>query len=248
VGEFFSALFADRSEDTLKARAAAAALAPASHYQAVSVSVHQGEAGGGESFWHELSHRCRAFEDQGCVWTAFAGIASVIIPLDGQNDVLEIAGQLERFAQEAGGKRVIVTVGGRQAGVTGIKATLEEANGMLAVSRHRGLEGVIRPLDVVVPALLAASPRLANELVVMLEPLIEEDRRGRAALLQTLHTYVACSLSVHRTAEQLFVHRNTVRSRLRRIEELLGTRIADVKLPIELALVAHEMRLAEAGV
>ena len=54
-----------------------------------------------------------------------------------------------------------------------------------------------------------------------LAPLIDHDDRHGAALM-TLSTYLAEDGSPTATAEALFVHRNTLRNRLRLIEELTG--------------------------
>jgi len=59
--------------------------------------------------------------------------------------------------------------------------------------------------------------------------------------VHTLRTYLAEGLSVHRTAQTLVVHRNTVRSRLKRIETLVGGDISALKLPLELALLATDL-------
>ena len=56
-----------------------------------------------------------------------------------------------------------------------------------------------------------------QKVVELLEPL-----RDHAPLLETLRTYFAANMNVADAAVQLNVHRNTVRYRLARIEELLG--------------------------
>jgi Purine catabolism regulatory protein-like family/PucR C-terminal helix-turn-helix domain/GGDEF-like domain len=52
--------------------------------------------------------------------------------------------------------------------------------------------------------------------------LLDADRRGHSDLLRTLETYLACGGSVADAAAELFVHRNTLRKRVARIEEILG--------------------------
>jgi purine catabolism regulator len=56
----------------------------------------------------------------------------------------------------------------------------------------------------------------------MLEPLLSYDDRHNSELVQTLRVYLASDRNVGSSAEQLFVHRNTLRYRLRQVEELLG--------------------------
>jgi purine catabolism regulator len=52
--------------------------------------------------------------------------------------------------------------------------------------------------------------------------LLDVDRRGHSDLLRTLETYLACGGSAVDAAAALFVHRNTLRKRVARIEEILG--------------------------
>jgi sugar diacid utilization regulator len=55
-----------------------------------------------------------------------------------------------------------------------------------------------------------------------LAPLLDHDERYGAALMTTFRTYLAQDCSPTATAEALFVHRNTLRNRLRLIEQLTG--------------------------
>ncbi len=52
--------------------------------------------------------------------------------------------------------------------------------------------------------------------------LLDADRRGHSDLLRTLETYLACGGSAVDAAAELYVHRNTLRKRVARIEEILG--------------------------
>ena len=56
----------------------------------------------------------------------------------------------------------------------------------------------------------------------LLGPLVAYDDRHRAELLPTLREYLACSGSWNVCAAKMYVHVNTVRYRIRRIEELTG--------------------------
>jgi hypothetical protein len=56
----------------------------------------------------------------------------------------------------------------------------------------------------------------------LLGPLVAYDERHRAELLPTLREFLACSGSWHACAATMYVHVNTVRYRIRRIEELTG--------------------------
>lgn len=69
-----------------------------------------------------------------------------------------------------------------------------------------------------------------------------------APLRETLTAYVRCGGSVARTAEVLYVHRNTVRYRLRRMEQFTGLdlRRPEDRLLCELVLLAERVESASA--
>ena len=56
----------------------------------------------------------------------------------------------------------------------------------------------------------------------LLGPLLAYDDQHRAELLPTLREFLACSGSWNACAAKMYVHVNTVRYRIRRIEELTG--------------------------
>jgi DNA-binding PucR family transcriptional regulator len=56
----------------------------------------------------------------------------------------------------------------------------------------------------------------------LLGPLLAYDDHHRAELLPTLREFLACSGSWNTCAAKMYVHVNTVRYRIRRIEELTG--------------------------
>jgi DNA-binding PucR family transcriptional regulator len=72
---------------------------------------------------------------------------------------------------------------------------------------------------------------------VAVDQLIAYDTRRRTALLDTLERYLAERRSVIESARALFIHPNTLRQRLARIEELTGIELdRDDLLSLELAI------------
>ena len=61
----------------------------------------------------------------------------------------------------------------------------------------------------------------------MLRPVLAQPEADREVLLETLRTWYAEKGSTSTAAARLYVHRNTVRYRLRRIEELTGEDLSD---------------------
>lgn len=64
------------------------------------------------------------------------------------------------------------------------------------------------------------------------------DSKNHTELLQTLRQYLACDGNVQQVAARMFIHRNTVNFRIRKIRELTGCRLGtlDEKLRYQLAL------------
>jgi DNA-binding PucR family transcriptional regulator len=61
----------------------------------------------------------------------------------------------------------------------------------------------------------------------VLGPVLDKDARTGSALLQTLEAYLGCGCDARACAAELFVHVNTVKYRLRQVEELCDLRLRD---------------------
>ncbi len=79
-----------------------------------------------------------------------------------------------------------------------------------------------------------------------LQRLAEYDRRHQAQLLLTLEEYLRRRGNIAAAAQTLYVHPNTLRQRLRRIQDLTGLDVADedwLMIEIELKLLRLEQAL-----
>ncbi|MFF0476340.1 PucR family transcriptional regulator [Streptomyces sp. NPDC004284] len=95
-----------------------------------------------------------------------------------------------------------------------------------------GLEGtgpgVARFDDNPLAMVVAAAPAEAAHLMeVVLRPVLDLPAAERSRLLRTLEHWFAAAGSAGGAAKSLFVHPNTVRYRLRRVEELTGRSLSD---------------------
>ncbi len=70
----------------------------------------------------------------------------------------------------------------------------------------------------------------------ILGPLQAADAAGGTAYMDFLHTWLSCDCSTQRTAEQLFLHRNTVEYHLRRIGALLHMDMGNLNVRLQLSL------------
>lgn len=84
---------------------------------------------------------------------------------------------------------------------------------------------------------IAAADAPRDRMQAAVDRLIDYDRRRRTALLDTLERYLSERRSVIESARALFIHPNTLRQRLGRIEELTGLALdRDDLLSLELAI------------
>ncbi len=134
-----------------------------------------------------------------------------------------------RPAFESDRSRVRVTVGvsAPAEGVTALAGALHEAGSArrLAALRSTAALSVVTSDEVASHELLLATVPgsvLRSFRDRLLGPLLAYDDRHRAELLPTLREFLACSGSWNACAAKMYVHVNTVRYRIRRIEELTG--------------------------
>lgn len=66
-----------------------------------------------------------------------------------------------------------------------------------------------------------SSPHLKNFFLNALQPLKDFDAQNNASLFDTLNMYFQCGFSIADAANALYIHRNTMSSRLKKIRELL---------------------------
>jgi len=128
--------------------------------------------------------------------------------------------------------RLAVGVSGPAESVTALPGALHEAGSArrLAALRLAGLDGtsaisVVTSDEVASHELLLATVPasvLRSFRERLLGPLLAYDDQHRAELLPTLREFLACSGSWNACAVRMYVHVNTVRYRIRRIEELTG--------------------------
>lgn len=107
-----------------------------------------------------------------------------------------------------------------------------------------GLTGATAYRQVPVEALLVREPAGAADLArLVLGPVLDLPEDDRRVLIDTAFAWIDCNGSTSRTAELLHYHRNTVRYRLRRLEELSGRSFSDPRGTAELFAALHAARL-----
>jgi hypothetical protein len=108
--------------------------------------------------------------------------------------------------------------------------------------------GVARFDDNPLAMLVAAAPAEATHLMnVVLKPVLDLPGLERTRLLDTLENWFAAGGSAATTAERLFVHPNTVRHRLHRVEKLTGLSLSDPNAVADLGAALLAVRSPAAG-
>jgi PucR-like helix-turn-helix protein/purine catabolism regulatory family protein/diguanylate cyclase with GGDEF domain len=123
--------------------------------------------------------------------------------------------------------RLSVGISAPAVGMVALSGALHEAisSRRLAVLRGQTPISVVTSDEVASHELLLATvPRsvLRSFRERMLGPLLAYDQRHKAELVPTLREFLVCSGSWNACAARMYVHVNTVRYRIRRIEELTG--------------------------
>ncbi len=121
---------------------------------------------------------------------------------------------------------------------------------LAAISVAASRDNLARPTlaDDLLPERLLAGDQLAKQALInrYYLPLVA----GSADLLQTLRAYLEHGGSLEATAKSLFVHANTVRYRLRRIQELIGEDVTQPRTAfvVQTAIVVGLISDTESGV
>lgn len=114
-----------------------------------------------------------------------------------------------------------------------IRKTYEEAETALNVTTRVADMDVARYQHLGLYYLLSKSNELeemSNYYNEYLEPILNYDAQNNAALLASLHAYLQCNGNVAKTAQKIFVHRNTLLYRLNQINELTGMDLDDAMI------------------
>ena len=137
--------------------------------------------------------------------------------------------------------RLTVGISAPAEGVTALSGAWHEASSARRLAALRGATyvSVVTSDEVASHELLLATVPasvLRSFRERMLGPLVAYDDRHRAELLPTLREFLACSGSWNACAAKMYVHVNTVRYRIRRIEELTGRDLSSLNDQVDFFL------------
>lgn len=161
--------------------------------------------------------------------------AAVLYPVDPRRDPAELLGEIEmvrqRVAGRVSGMTISAALGHRYPRVLDAPRAFREAEQTLTIAmRLFGPNRTTAFDDLGIYRLLfhlQGTPELKGLYEETLGKIVEHDERHASDLVPTLRTYYATHGNLSKTAEALFLHRNTVSYRLQRIEEITGLHLDD---------------------
>jgi purine catabolism regulator len=153
-------------------------------------------------------------------------------------DTDELTRAVTRHLERLGETRI--GVGGPYQGVAGLRLSWLEAQGAMSSGSSAGTGTSMH-----LPRLMLASLKVPLQSIgdQILTVLLDYDAENDAQLVTTLKVYLECDCQSAEAAQRLFVHRNTLRYRLRLIEKLTGADLShfEVLVNFYLAVLALEM-------
>lgn len=191
--------------------------------------------------WKECATHPPGCQDGGCILFAKGSTRAAFVPLAREITVGELerrALDLRRRLWPSTASEVSTAIGGIASKASEIQATWARAwhilrwgeaalgDGCLTSVASLGLLGLVMEF---VP-----ESRLEEYAAMRLAPLREHDRIGGADLYNTLVAFMQCQCNGLIASQRLFIHYNTLRHRLQRIEELLGVDLDSLSTRINL--------------
>jgi len=151
-------------------------------------------------------------------------------------------------------RRLLCSVATARVGISPPYARLADtgwAVGLAAVARACSPPGTVavntledRPIATLVSAGRAVAEQVARAVI---GPVLALDAADRALLLETLEVWFDAGGSAAEAGQRMFCHRNTVRNRLQRLEELTGRSLSDPTATSELRVALEVVRLLDLG-
>jgi sugar diacid utilization regulator len=165
-----------------------------------------------------------------------ADLVTAAVPVDGDERALDrvreaLAAARARALESAPGVAVSAGIGPPARAPHEFAASHAGATRCLDVLRRLGRTGETLAADELGILGLFVDGARPDELEALarqvLGPVLERDARTGGALLRTLESYLACGCDARACAADLYVHVNTVRYRLRQVQELCGLDLRD---------------------
>lgn len=166
----------------------------------------------------------------------------LMVPVDKElNDIKLIAEDIKRDIEEKiNGLEVSIGIGGISSELKEFKKNVLRAQKSLEVSKKCGIKSGITNYKELGIYRLFFGMRKYDEMKNLydetLEKLKEYDKKNSASLLKTLESYIDNQRNLGKTAEKLYIHRNTLKYRVKRIEEILESNLDEEEVIFNITL------------
>ena len=174
-----------------------------------------------------------------------ADVVAAVYEIDEDTDPRAEAERLRLIiAEETEDAELTAAVSGPKRGSTGAHLALLQAEQAAALERGNGGAGKTTHFDDLGPfRFVLGQPE--SDIEAQAERALgalADDEERYADLIKTLEAFMRLHGSVNAVARDLFLHRNTVRQRLRRIAQLTGANLSDPndRLALQLALIGRD--------
>lgn len=171
-----------------------------------------------------------------------AGSILALIPdrEETENYIKEIFSRIVDRAQREYGMDLRIGVGNSKAYLDEVKNSRNEASAALRAAEVSSLKGQIffyRDQGIYTLLSHVDDTRILDTYVEeKLGKLLQADELNDGNLSETLENYLNCSCNAKKTAEEMFLHRNTLNYRLKKIREILGCDLESLDTCLELKL------------
>lgn len=165
----------------------------------------------------------------------------IVVIAESQRDIKRLQAEVNaNFQLRVEGAKVIFGVGNEFEELVDVRRSLKEAEGAFHVAMATGNMDVVNNYaDLGIYRIflnMENEQEIYNLYHETLDKLVEYDKNMDGELLRTLEVHIEGGCNITKTTERLFVHRNTVKYRLKRIEEILDIDLEDGETLFELRL------------
>lgn len=166
---------------------------------------------------------------------------------DRKNDLVQIGEHMMRLAYEAyRGVRFFCGIGNAKCKIEEFSESIHEAMQITRALKIFNRERCVKTFYEMIPFVLLLEVRdrkqlyrLRNPIIAPLYSLRAENGASNRDLADTLEMYFQCGKNAKLTAEKMFIHRNTLNMRLRKIEDLCGVDLSDSEKCFELQFAVY---------
>ena len=174
----------------------------------------------------------------------------LLLPENASHPIKTIGGYLLEACQQLEGHgscTLRVAIGSLGSRLEDFSRSIREARELLSIMKIQGMDECVKHVDDMYLSLIVRDNRDAHLFRRLYETtvlrLLEMDKAEKFNLLESLTVWFDCDKNISRAADQLYLHRNTMKSRLEKIEAITGRNLNDPLDCLELQMALHYYKL-----